>query len=189
MITQSLLKELLHYDPNTGVFTWNVSPSPGVRPGAVAGNVNHNGHRIIQVRGRRYPAQHLAFLYMTGSLPSMRIDHRNYALDDNRWSNLREATDSQINHRKSARNPIARGVQDRGSGRFEAGIVVNGVSLHLGRFDSADEAANAAAQASIEHFGEFATALTGGGSRLSKTSGDRRGEVNARVSEIGVFQS
>ena len=91
MITQSELKELLNYDPATGVFTWLVSRGR-VKASSVAGHVHSRGYIVIMVDGRRHLAHRLAFVYMTGTFPDDQVDHINEIKADNRWINLREAT-------------------------------------------------------------------------------------------------
>ncbi|SRR6266446_2339189 len=88
ILTQERLKELLHYDPETGVFSWILK-----RP-AYGGN-KKRGHEYVlinDVDGRDYRAARLAHLYMTGEWPKHKMDHINRIKDDNRWENLRDVT-------------------------------------------------------------------------------------------------
>jgi len=48
MITQQELKELLHYNPETGIFTWKVSTARRVSSGDVAGTKRKDGY--IQIK-------------------------------------------------------------------------------------------------------------------------------------------
>jgi HNH endonuclease len=79
-LTAARLRELLDYDPITGAFTWR---SP-----------RQSGYRRIFIDGRLYAASRLAWLWMTGSWPKGQIDHANLKKDDDRWTNLREASQS-----------------------------------------------------------------------------------------------
>ena len=49
LLTASRLRELLDYDPETGVFTWRVTRAPHFRPGDIAGYIDPNGYRVIGV--------------------------------------------------------------------------------------------------------------------------------------------
>lgn len=86
-LTQKRLKELLTYDPDTGVFVWAVSRG-SVKKGDAAGKVC-DGYRRIQINGMLHTAHRLAFLFMTGAFPDEVIDHINVDPLDNRWANLR----------------------------------------------------------------------------------------------------
>jgi hypothetical protein len=77
-LTRARLRELLHYDKDTGEFRWLERVGDEVRPGPVAGSVN------IRVRGRRYSAHQLAHLYMTGRWGRPMIDHRDGNSTNNR---------------------------------------------------------------------------------------------------------
>lgn len=92
---QERLKQLLHYDPLTGIWTWRVdrgfAARANVRAGDVAGTPNDNGYRVIGVEGGVYRASHLAVLYMTGELPGEEVDHKDCDPTNDRWLNLREA--------------------------------------------------------------------------------------------------
>jgi len=93
MIIQEYLKEVLFYDPGTGIFTWRASRK-GTGVGDIAGCVGSQGHRQIGIDYRIYLAERLAYLYMIGRLPKKRkvVDHINRVRDDNRWTNLREVS-------------------------------------------------------------------------------------------------
>jgi len=106
-ITQEKLKEEMHYDPETGLFTWLISRAKRVKVGDIAGGKNNNGCILITLFGQRYLAHRLAFLYMTGSLPSDQIVHINQAKDDNSWTNIRLVlkgeSEAGVARRKKAR--------------------------------------------------------------------------------------
>jgi hypothetical protein len=87
-LTQTQIKNLLDYDPNTGIFTWKIG-------GVEAGIFDEAGYRIIRINRQRYKAHRLAWLYMTGIWPIHDIDHINNQKGDNIWSNLRAATRSE----------------------------------------------------------------------------------------------
>lgn len=87
-LTQATLKTFVHYDPQTGLFTWLVDRSYLAQQGDEAGSVRKDGRRVIMVDGTLYLATRLAWLYMTGSLPKERIRQRNGDRADLRWTNL-----------------------------------------------------------------------------------------------------
>ncbi len=79
------LKELLLYDPDTGIFTWISSTKNYRRPiGAVAGYINSLGYVQIGIDCVAYGAHRLAWMYVHGNLPEMDVDHINGNPSDNR---------------------------------------------------------------------------------------------------------
>ena len=113
-ISQSLLKSLIHYDPDTGVFTWRERPESMFETrrhcniwnarycGKIAGTLGNRGYSIISIRiseQMRASAHRLAFLYCYGYIPSESsdIDHINGDKTDNRIVNLRECSRTENN--------------------------------------------------------------------------------------------
>lgn len=94
MITQSKLKELVHYNLETGIFTWKKRTSNRIKIGNVVGNLHKCGYIEMRVDGERCLAHRLAWLYVYGYMPKL-IDHINRNKQDNRIKNLREADYSQ----------------------------------------------------------------------------------------------
>ena len=96
MKSREELKELISYDPSTGVFTWKPRKMlPKMYWGAEAGTYDHLGYLRIKVDGIQYLAHRLAFLYMTEELPEGKIDHKDNDPRNCKWDNLRKATSSQ----------------------------------------------------------------------------------------------
>ncbi len=91
----SELKEYLHYCPDTGIFTWVISPGGNVVAVRKAGYKDPKGYITIRFKGVLYLAHRLAYFYMTCGWPVNETDHINHVRDDNRWCNLREVTSSQ----------------------------------------------------------------------------------------------
>ena len=88
-LTAERLRERLHYDAETGVFTRRVGSS-NARSGDVAGSVHSTGYVRIGIDGWKYTAHHLAWLYVHGVWPSDQIEHISRKRSDNRIANLRE---------------------------------------------------------------------------------------------------
>jgi hypothetical protein len=164
MITADELRRLVSYDPETGVFTWRVNKGRA-KAGQVAGTISGNGYRVITFRPRKYGAQRLAFLWMTGSWPPAQIDHIDMDPLNNRWSNLRPASVSQNRANTRARRNNASGLKGvhfdrltRSSKKWVAQIKHRDTKRFLGRFATKEEAHVAYAKAAATCFGEFARA-------------------------------
>jgi len=162
MITAERLRELLTYDPETGVFTnrtWRRG-SATARVGCEAGWLNPNGYRYVELDGERYLSSRLAVLYMTGQWPEHEVDHRNGMPADNRWQNLREATHSQNLRNTPKRQGTSsqyKGVHlHKASGKWTAHIRYEGCFHYLGIFANEEDARDAYLKAAHEHHGEFA---------------------------------
>lgn len=163
-LTQARLKELLHYDPATGIFTWLERPIRNYRhdkmwndawAGHPAGTAK-DGYRVVSLGyGRFYRLHRLAFLYMTGRFPRHDTDHINGNRADNRWSNLREATRSQ-NLANGRHKHKLKGARKISSGRWQARLWTDDKSVNLGTFDTKAEACAAYRKAARKHFGPYA---------------------------------
>ena len=107
MITATRLREILHYDPETGVWTWIDPPKHNSRlTGQVAGNVRSDGYRLIRIRSVAYYSSRLACLYMTGEWPKEEMDHIDRNPSNDQWSNLREATSSDNKYNQTRHLPL-----------------------------------------------------------------------------------
>lgn len=159
MITQAQLKEILHYDPETGAWTWIISPRYEIPAGSIAGGYGNHGYRRIRIRSKFYTGHRLAWLYMTGSFPAGHMDHINGVRDDNRFSNLRIASlqENGLNRQRYITNTSGhKGVCWHPKlGKWRARIQKYGKRVALGCYDTKEEAAAAYEKAAVEHFGEF----------------------------------
>lgn len=157
-LTAERLRELLHYDPETGTFTRRVTTSSRAIAGDVAGTGNDRGYTRLKVNNRSYRAHRLAWLYMTGEWPELQIDHVNGDRADNRWANLREAAPHQnrANSKPTIRNKCGiKGVRWH-YGKWSVEITAKGIRHYIGRFNKLSEAAEAYAAAADRYHGEFA---------------------------------
>jgi hypothetical protein len=145
-LTQAHLRHRLHYDPDTGVFTW-LNPNK-YRPeykGRGAGSLHTLGYIHIYVDGKAYKAHRLAWFYVHGEWPLQDIDHMNGDRADNRIANLRDVSrSSNAENRHHAREGHALGllgvVWRKRNKKYEARIHVGGKYLYLGLFHTKEEA-------------------------------------------------
>lgn len=158
-LTHERLLDIIHYDPETGIFHPR-KMRPGLRRSGCLGHVEKNGYRRIMLDRERYQANRLAWFYMTGKWPKFTIDHENLDRDDNAWKNLREATRAQQQFNQGAKGAsgLKGAVWNRFRGYWQSYITIDGRSQFLGRFDTAEDAHEAfMAVARVAH-GEFARA-------------------------------
>lgn len=158
-----LLQELhtaLSYNPEDGTFTWLFNRSRGARSGTVAGTLQKSGYVAIGFKGKYYKAHRLAWLFVYGAWPKTDLDHINRITHDNRIVNLRECTPSQNQANRSNNKNSSTGYRGvtfhKRLGKFQAAIRINRKPIHLGTFDTAEDASQAYASAAIAHFGSFA---------------------------------
>lgn len=161
-ITADQLRVFFRYDPETGVFTrlFSTHGKGGKKPlGGVAGFAAPDGRYYIDIKGRRYAAHRLAWLYMTGEWPN-EVDHKDCDPLNNRWVNLRLATRSQNNANVRAKRHNTSGHKgvswDRDRKLWRAQICVEKKRMMLGRFERVEDAARAYIESAERHFGEFA---------------------------------
>jgi hypothetical protein len=141
MLTQERLKELLHYDPSTGIFTRLAVPKycHNACVGDVAGYVMPEGYVRIKIDSIAYKAHRLAFFYMTGEMPEYEVDHINGIKGDNRFCNLRVVSRNENMRNKGMHKNNTSGVMgvnwNKNLNKWHARIMHFGKSLHLGFYD------------------------------------------------------
>ena len=155
------VNELVDYDKETGSFMWKVYRGGKAKAGTQAGSVRPDGYHAICIDLRSYKSSRLAWMIVTGEDPvEFDIDHINGDSSDNRFCNLRLATDHQncANRKKRSDNKSGfKGVYQMGN-KWAAQITAQNKRKHIGVFDT-PEIAHAAYlnYASVMH-GEFARA-------------------------------
>lgn len=155
MITAKQLRELLNYNPETGVFSWSVDLSNGIQSGDTAGSINKDGYMLIGINRRLYYAHRLAWLYIYGQFPKQCIDHINRNKSDNRIANLRSVSHggNSINRPIQSNNRSGiTGVRfDKRRDKWVAEIKSNGKYVYLGVYNNKLEAAKKRRKAEIEY--------------------------------------
>ena len=148
--SQSELKQLLDYNPETGIFIWKVKRRP-ILIGSKAGCLNKKDKYLyIKINGIKYAAHRLAWIYIHGEIAhNLQIDHINGCGVDNRLINLRLATCSQNQHNSklSIKNTSGfKGVYwSKKSNKWTTSIHLNGKQHNLGMFAEHDKASAIAA--------------------------------------------
>ena len=126
-------------------------------------------HVDVSVNNCKYKSHRLAWFYVHGRWP-VNIDHIDGNPQNNRFANLREASQSENmqnqRHARKDNKSGALGVSCRGGAKFTAAIKASGKRIYLGTFETKDAAHQEYLRAkAIYH--EFGT--------LDKPSGGLRG--------------
>lgn len=142
-LTVKALRELLNYDPKTGVFTYKVKRRYQIHNvGDVAGSVREGRYLVIKINNFAFYAHRLAWLYINGVWPEEMIDHINGNKLDNRFSNLRLATRSQNASNTSRRRTNSSGYKGvvKYKNKWKAQITHKQKVHYLGLYDTKEEA-------------------------------------------------
>lgn len=134
MLTQERLKHLLHYDLETGLWTWNnPNPRSGREAGELAGGMTTGGYWRVVVDCQTYRSGRLAWFYMTGEWPTYEIDHIDHDRCNDRWANLRSV--DQLQNLRNRDFGALRGIACCGRK-----LQVSVCGQYLGLFDRLEEA-------------------------------------------------
>ena len=154
-LTQDRLKELLNYNPDTGVFVWKVDRK-AVKAGDVAGKRHHSGYWNLFVDGKWLMAHRAAWLYVHGVWPDGDIDHINRIRDDNRLCNLRTANRAEnCQNQPTSRNNrsgVTGVLWHKAAKKWVAQINIDRKLRHLGVFETKELAVEARKAAELAHY-------------------------------------
>jgi hypothetical protein len=174
---QTHLRECFDYDPETGLFRWRKRPvdhfvsewacdvwnsrwagTPAFTVKCGKRGVYRVGRFSYEGKYRKMLAHVAAWIWMTGDVPEQQIDHKNGQPADNRFDNLRPASQTQQNWNRVAEGPYPKGVyKPADKKRFMAQAHINGKNTYLGYYDTPEEAHAAwiAAVSAADERGEF----------------------------------
>ena len=142
-LDQDSLKEILHYEPDTGLLTAKTNRRK-ISIGQAVGTKTPDGYIQVGIQYELYLAHRLIWLYMTGDWPADHIDHINHIRDDNRWANIRSVTQAENNKNLALRSDNSSGVSGiywaKAANRWIVNMWVNGKNKNLGSFKCKFEA-------------------------------------------------
>ena len=156
-LTAEQLRELMHYDRDTGIFTRKVSAASNARAGDVVGTTMCVGYLAVSINYKKHLLHRLAWLYVYGEWPKEQLDHINRIRTDNRICNLREATHTQNarNMSKASNNTSGHpGVHWRSDrSKWWALIESDGQKHYLGCYNTIEEAIAARKAGELKYWG------------------------------------
>lgn len=149
-----IAREFMEYDPETGVCRWKSRNRKWFQrendrkrfesrnAGKEISRRNAGGYLIVKVKYTSYLLHRLIWLIQTGDWPKDGIDHINGNPSDNRWTNLREATQSENNRnrRMSRNNTSGHNNVSFKNGKWRARIILGNEDIHLGVYDKEKDA-------------------------------------------------
>lgn len=169
--TAEYVRQCISYDPDTGVFRWKKRPiehfatkrACSVWNARFSGNIagsEYSGYNNITIDNRSYRAHRVGWLIMTGEWPASKIDHKNTDGIDNKFNNIRLATQAENGRNRGANKNNTSGFKGvfwcGWAKKWRASIKVNGRSIHIGYFPTPEEAHAAYSKSAKELHGEFA---------------------------------
>jgi len=153
-LTTEIVRELLDYDQETGIFVWKVRERKWFKSeqgfklfhtryaGTTAGTMwtSETGYQKLQIRvlGKSWRSHRLAFLWMDKALPEQ-VDHLNRDSTDNRWENLAASSAKENMKNKSMFSNNTSGVTGvswcKAIGKWRALVRLDGTLKYLGYFE------------------------------------------------------
>jgi hypothetical protein len=168
-LTQEQVRRQFTYSPKEGLLRYRnptVVQGKIVPPGTIAGHVHKEGYRYVSVNGVQYRGSRVIWLYVTGQWPVHKIDHKDCNPTNDKFENLREASDSQQKQNNRKRKDSKTGYKCvtyyedpryRDGKHYRWKVVVNGKRIKSSqRYFTAKEAYEAYCAKLVEFHGEFA---------------------------------
>ena len=164
--SQELLKTLFDYDHETGVLTHKFRPREHFKTdrsfkiwntrfaGSEAGHKNKEYYIETKVFNKNYLVHRLVWKIVHGVDP-LHIDHVDHNRSNNRLENLRSVTSLENNRNASLQKNSTTKVIGvcfcKKSGKYRSRINVHGKLIHLGFYDTIEQAAAARSAANIKY--------------------------------------
>ena len=155
------LRKRLRYEPETGKLFWlDYEGMPNNWRARFAGkeaftSIMNIGYSHGSVDGRLYLAHRVAYAIHHGEWPTMGVDHINGVRNDNRINNLRVVSQQDNLRNSSMKTNNTSGVTGvswyKPTGRWLARVCVGYHRIHIGYFDTIEEATAARKEASAKY--------------------------------------
>lgn len=141
------------------VFTYRDGKIYRNKDGLEAGTDKGNGYRMVTVSGKKHLTHRVIWEMINGRIPDgFEIDHIDGNRSNNRIENLRLVTRSQNNKNKSIQSNNTSGVTGvtwcKRSKKWIARYKLNGKQIHIGMFDSINDAKKARDAVASRFFSE-----------------------------------
>jgi hypothetical protein len=161
-----VLRQLLDYNPETGILTWKFRPRKFCKTdheqvrwnkrfsGKQAGLKAKDGYLVMCVLNKQYKAHRVCWSLHWGREPQGQIDHINGDKTDNKINNLRDvsARENATNRKRISRNKSGyTGVSQGSFGKWLAYISTKEDRLFLGSFNCVTSAALKRRMAEIQY--------------------------------------
>jgi HNH endonuclease len=164
------LRSRLRYNKRTGVLTWRKRPIEHFYSAQYQKRWNtryadkpaftsttKKGYKSGAIDKRLFQAHRVIWKLVTGKDPVDLIDHKDNDGSNNRWKNIREATNGQnMLNMPSRRSRLDRGVQQTRDGKWAVFIFSRKNLKYLGRFARKADAIAVRRKAELKYHGEFA---------------------------------
>ena len=137
-LTTEQIKEYLEYFPETGKIIWKKTKNNRALKGTEAGCLEKSGYIRLRFNNKLFSAHRIAWFLYTGSFPTFHLDHINGIRNDNRISNLREATTYQ--NSQNRRNLKGYTWMPNRKKPWHAQLKNNGKMICLGYYETEEEA-------------------------------------------------
>lgn len=141
-VTAERAKQVLSYDSESGIFTWLIH-TRNTCIGQIAGTLKKRGYIVISIDGKLIAAHRLAWFFAFGIWPTYNIDHINGCKSDNKICNLRDVPQGyNLQNKRKATSGNKSGFLgvSPNRNRWAASIFTFGVKIHIGTFDTKEEA-------------------------------------------------
>lgn len=153
-LTAETVRALFNCDPETGLLTWKVSKGRA-RSGDIAGTLNSDGKLHVTIDCERYSLHRVIWLWHYGTWPTGLIEHKDCNQQNNRIANLLDVTRRvrSLNANTHSESGI-KGVSEQ-CGKYRARIFHPYLqkTIHVGTFETMDEASDAYKEKHVELYG------------------------------------
>lgn len=146
MLTQARLKEFFHYNLDNGLFT-RIKTAGCSAKGWVVGTHHADGYLSIEIDKKGYLLHRLAWMYVYGEFPKNEIEHIDGNRNNNKWNNLRHASNLENTQNMKVYSTNKSGytgvIFRKTESKWLAKIDFNKKRYYLGRFETAELASEA----------------------------------------------
>jgi hypothetical protein len=127
-----------------GELLWSDNFHHRAKKGGVAGSIDTHGYRHVRINGTNVRVHRIIWAMHNKSIPEQ-IDHINRDRADNRIENLRASNNMLNQHNASKRKDNISGCTGviKKNGKWQSRISFNKKRIHLGTFESFDQAKTA----------------------------------------------